>query len=100
MMLHPLCQERYQDASPLFSKRPPLALYFHCAARRLNLAVVSACKLQSFKNAESYVGEIARFFHYSPKRQRALDKVIRSLYNWSKNQKAERCLQDTMGLPN
>ena len=62
------CQERYQDASPLFSKRPtPLALYTHCAAHRLNLAVVSACKLQSFTNAESYMREIARLFHYSLK---------------------------------
>ena len=68
-MLHPMSGA----ASPLFSKRPrsgksivqqeaPLALYFHCAAHRLNLAVVSACKLQSCKNAESYVGDIARFF--------------------------------------
>ena len=40
----------------------PLALYFHCAAHRLNLAVGSACKIQAFKNAESYVGEIASFF--------------------------------------
>ena len=47
----------------------PPALYFHCAAHHLNLAVVSACKIQSFKNAESYVGEIARFFNYSAKRQ-------------------------------
>ena len=45
------------------------ALYFHCAAHRLNLAVVAACKIQSFKNAES-CGEIARFFfNYLAKRQ-------------------------------
>ena len=53
----------------------PLALYFHCAAHRLNLAVVSACKIQQFKNAESYLGEIASFF-ISLQRQRALDKAI------------------------
>ena len=41
----------------IVQQEAPLALYFH----RLNLAVVSACKIQSFKNAESYVGEIARF---------------------------------------
>ena len=38
------------------------ALYFHCAAHRLNLSVVSACSIPAFKNAESYLGEIARFF--------------------------------------
>ena len=60
----------------IVQREAPQALYFHCAAHRLNLAVVSACKIQSFKNAESYVGEIARFFNYSAKRQRALDRAI------------------------
>ena len=39
-----------------------MAIYVHCAAHRLNLAIVSVCKIQAFKNAESYIGEIARFF--------------------------------------
>ena len=60
----------------IVQREAPQALYFHCAAHRLNLAVVSACKIQSFENAESYVGEIARFFNYSAKRQRALDRAI------------------------
>lgn len=54
----------------------PLAQYFHCASHRLNLAVVSACKIPALKNAESYIGEIARFFGFSPKRQRLLEKAI------------------------
>ena len=45
----------------IVQQEAPLALYVHCAAHRLNLAVVSAFNIQSFKNAESYVGEIARF---------------------------------------
>ena len=40
----------------------PLAQYFHCASHRLNLAVVSACKIPALRNAESYIGEIARFW--------------------------------------
>ena len=32
----------------------PKAMYYHCAAHRLNLAIVSACRIQAFKNAESY----------------------------------------------
>ena len=56
-------------------REAPLAMYFHCAAHQLNLAVVSACKIQPLKNTESYVGEIARFFRYSVKRQQLLDKV-------------------------
>ena len=48
----------------------PLALYFHCAAHRLNLAVGSACKIQAFKNAESYVEEIASFFFNTQQRDK------------------------------
>lgn len=54
----------------------PKALYYHCASHRLNLSVVSACSIQAFKNVESYVGEIARFFKSSAKRQRLLDRSI------------------------
>ena len=39
---------------------------------------MSACNIQAFKNAESYVGEIARFFSFSAKRQRLLDVAIDS----------------------
>lgn len=53
-----------------------MALYIHCAAHQLNLAIVSACRIQAFRNTESCIGEIARFFHYSAKRQRLLDKSI------------------------
>ena len=62
----------------LVHQEAPLAMYFHCAAHRLNLAVVSACSIQALKNAESYIGEIARFFNYSAKRQRLLNKAIDS----------------------
>ena len=54
----------------------PKVIYYHCASHRLNLAIVSACKLQPIKNCESCIGEIARFFSYSAKRQRLLDRAI------------------------
>ena len=57
-------------------EQAPKAMYFHCAAHRLNFSVVSACSIQSFKNTESYIGEITRFFRYSAKRQRLLDSSI------------------------
>ena len=63
------------------------AMYFHCAAHHLNLSVVSACSIQAFKNAESYVGEIARFFSFSAKRQRLLDKAIEAFNHTSKAKK-------------
>jgi hypothetical protein len=60
----------------LLQKEAPKALYVHCRSHRLNLAIVSACRISSFKNTESYLGEISRFFQYSAKRQRFLDKAI------------------------
>ena len=60
----------------IVQQQAPMAMYFHCAAHRLNLAVVSACKIQAFKNVESYIGEIARFFAFSSKRQRLFDRVM------------------------
>ena len=63
-------------ANAVVQKEAPKALYYHCASHKLNLSVVSACSIQAFKNVESYIGEIARFFSYSPKRQRLLDSSI------------------------
>ena len=54
----------------------PMAMYYHCAAHKLNLSVVSACEISSIKNAESYVVEVARYFSFPAKRQRLLDKAI------------------------
>lgn len=65
----------------------PKAMYYHCASHRLNLSVVSACSIQALKNAESYVGEIARFFSYSAKRQRLLDKAIEACDSTSRVKK-------------
>ena len=62
--------------SAVIQQQAPKAAYFHCAAHRLNLAVVSACKIQGFMNVEAYIGEIARFFAFSPKRQRLFDKTM------------------------
>ena len=60
----------------IIQKAAPKAMYYHCAAHRLNLSVVSASSIHAFKNAESYLGEMARFFNFSAKRQRLLDRAI------------------------
>ena len=65
--------------SAIIREVAPLAVYHHCAAHRLKLTIVSACQISAFKNTESYIGEIARFFKFSAKRQRLLDQVIESV---------------------
>ena len=54
----------------------PKVIYAHSAAHGLNLAVVSACKIQEFQNTELCMGEIATFFILSAKRQRFLEKAV------------------------
>ena len=74
------------DVNLLFNEAH-LALYFHCAAHRLNLAVVSSCSIQAFRNVESCLGEMARFFSYSAKRRRLLDKAIETCHSGAKAKK-------------
>ena len=103
-----MCGQCYDGASNMSGARSgvkaviqaeaPKALYYHCAAHRLNLSVVSACHIQAFKNVESYIGEIARFFKFSAKRQRLLDASIDAcLWYRIQCQEAERCLSNSMG---
>ena len=60
----------------LVQSQCPKASYVHCAAHQLNLAVVSACSIQALRQAESTIGEVARFFKFSAKRQRLLDRAL------------------------
>ena len=48
----------------------------YCAADQSNLAVVSACKIQAFMNTKPCIGEMARFFKFSAKRRRLLDRAL------------------------
>ena len=56
------------------------------------------CSIPSFKNAESYLGEIARFFNYSAQRQRLLDTAIETCDSTPKTKKLKdacrtRCVE-------
>ena len=62
-------------------------MYVHCSSHRLNLAIVSACKIAAFKNAEVCIGEIARFFDFSPKKQRLFDRAVEKITIPSKAKK-------------
>lgn len=68
-------------------KVAPKAMYCCCAAHHLNLSVVSVCSIQAFKNAEAYVGQIARYFSYSAKRQRLLDTSTEACDSTPKDKK-------------
>ena len=57
----------WSGCSAIIREKVPLAVYHHCVAHRLNLAIVSACRIMAFRNTESYIGEMARFFQFSAK---------------------------------
>ena len=57
-------------------REAPLALYTHCSSHVLNLSIVAACKLPSIRNMIDVLDAVFLFFHYSPKRQRLLERVL------------------------
>ena len=57
-------------------QKNPKALYTHCSSHRLNLMIVSASKLPVVRDVVDVIGELSRFFKYSPKRQQCLSSVI------------------------
>ncbi len=58
-------------------KKNPLALYTHCRSHVLNFAVAGSCQVQALRNVIGVINEVFLFFHYSPKRQRYLEFVLK-----------------------
>lgn len=53
----------------------PKALYVHCAAHSLNLAVSNSCDLPSVRNCLGTIGKLYDFFH-TPKRQSVIKQCL------------------------
>ena len=89
MMVVPTCpmSGAKSGCRALVQQKVPLALYTHCAAHQLSLAIIAAYNIQAFKNTEACIGEIARFFQSSPMRQYLLDKVMENVSSAPKSQK-------------
>ena len=71
---------KYIGAAALIKQDYKSAVYVHCAAHRLNLCVVAACKIQMIKNMMNTIQRASQFFSNSPKRQSYLEKNIKSIY--------------------
>ena len=61
--------------SAIVQHQAPMAIYTHCAVHQLNRAVVSACKIQDCCNAESFIGEIARYLSSLPRGSECCTKL-------------------------
>ncbi|KAG7170066.1 52 kDa repressor of the inhibitor of the protein kinase-like [Homarus americanus] len=77
----------------------PLAKYFfHCAAHKLNLCVVSTCSQQSIRYTMDTLGEFARFFNFSPPCQSLLgDKVQESCPRSKREKLLDICVTRWIG---
>ena len=64
----------------------PTALYVHCAAHNLNLAVSNSCDLSPVRNCMGTIASVHNFFN-APKRQNILRKSINTISSTIKAQK-------------
>ena len=66
-------------AAAIIKCQYPSAMYVHCQSHCLNLAVVSACKVQGIRNMMGTLLEAGMFFNMSPLRQDVLEKKVQEL---------------------
>lgn len=66
---------RFKGAQTIIRSKHPKALYVHCAAHSLNLAVSSACNIQSIRNCLGVIEKYYCFFNF-PKRNHELLEAI------------------------
>ena len=60
-------------------QKSPKAVYTHCNAHCLNLAIVHSCDIPMIRNMIGTVNEICSFFKSSPKRHELLAAVIKDI---------------------
>lgn len=65
----------YNGVHRIIQNDYPAALYVHCAAHSLNLAVTKACEVQNIRNCLGVVEKVHTFFN-TPKRQAVLLNCI------------------------
>lgn len=66
---------KYNGVSKIVQDQHPLAVYVHCAAHSLNLAVSRACEVQEVRNCLGTIEKCYTFFN-TPKRQEVLNDAI------------------------
>lgn len=78
---------RFKGTQKIVRETCPKALYVHCAAHSLNLAVSTSCDIQAIRNSLGLVEKMYCFLN-TPKRKNVLLSVInesdldtRSIYN-------------------
>ncbi|XP_050063088.1 zinc finger MYM-type protein 1-like [Aphis gossypii] len=82
---------KYNGVQAYVKKEHPLALYVHCSAHSLNLAVSVSCNVSQIRNCMGTIGKLRDFFMF-PKRKSILSKAIEiSENNISKKSLERNC---------
>lgn len=82
---------KYNGVQAYVKKEHPLALYVHCSAHSLNLAVSVSCNVFQIRNCMGTIGKLRDFFVF-PKRKSVLSKAIEmSENNISKKSLKRNC---------
>lgn len=70
---------RYNGVQKYIRDEHPGALYLHCSAHCLNLAITFSCKIPEIRNCMGTIQSINNFFGY-PKRQNVLQLSIEEIF--------------------
>ena len=65
-----------KGAANIIHSQYPKAIYFHYAPHKLNLGVVSSCKLSRVTTMMSHITALSNFFNYSTRRQECLESAV------------------------
>ncbi|XP_050316183.1 zinc finger MYM-type protein 1-like [Anthonomus grandis grandis] len=63
--------EKFNEVQKFIRQRYPKAIYIHCAAHSLNLAISKACEVQQIRNCLGVIEKLYTFFN-TPKRKNVL----------------------------
>lgn len=79
----------FRGAQAIIRLKYPKALYVHCSAHCLNLAVSSGCSIPTIRNCMAIIQKAYNFFNY-PKRQRILEREIEKYEDITKGKKLKQ----------
>ncbi|CAH0402528.1 unnamed protein product [Chilo suppressalis] len=88
---------KYSGVQSQIKQLQPLATYMHCAAHKLNLAIVKACSLPSVRNMMGVVSSVTVFVRESSKRLGLIKQAILEKHPEAKRVKLQN-LSDTHWL--
>lgn len=80
---------RFNGVQAIVKKQYKTAVYIHCSAHVLNLAICSACELSSIRNTIGIIEAVYNFMN-TPKRQCVLQNEVKSKIPDSKKEKLKK----------